>query len=94
MGPWPVDSSKPNVRNGDTCGLDETYEFDECVEDHGPGALSLPTFIFGLDFICELDEEVQLFPTAPDGNPTALSVAFASEEAAQFGYPAVELSNG
>ena len=38
MGPWSVDSSKPNVRNGDTCGLDETYEFDECVEDHGPGA--------------------------------------------------------
>ena len=60
----------------------------------GPSALSLPTFIFGLEFIRELDEEVQLFPTAPDGNPTGLSVAFASEEAAQFGYLAVELSNG
>ena len=30
MGPWPVDSSKPNVRDGDTRGLDETYGFDEC----------------------------------------------------------------
>ena len=60
----------------------------------GVSPLSLPTFIFGSDFICELDDEVQLFSTAPDGNPTGLSVAFASEEAAQFGYLAVELSNG
>ena len=67
---------------------------DTPAEDNTVMGLSLPTFIFGLDFICELDEEVQLFPTAPDGNPTGLSVAFASEEAAQFGYLAVELSNG